>query len=321
MKRLLSLLLLLIIQYQNLSGTAWHEPWQEEIIKEADSFVKGRIIDLNENEVKVEILEIFGGEHGFNELLITNFYLLDLCSKSAGHGPNFEYLDKDDLAYFFLKKNDENNYSIPTPTSGYAKIEEGEVYASYRHSYHQALISTKIYEESMLAIWNYYHGQDFDEEITLKYLEEQLSKEPAGLEENELMLFFKQHVALELIYHLRLDFEVDKIIPFLDSENFHAQVSAIRALKSSKDSKSVDLYLEVLKKTEIENFCKTLAIEALSIHNWQNHRKQLKKIRKKLSDEQTGFGGSIMDPRICTKMDSPKEAIDKLLGKKKKKRS
>ena len=169
----------------------------------------------------------------------------------------------------------------------------------------------------MQAIWNYYHDLDYQREPILRFLRDQLSLAPAGLEESELTLFFKQHVALELIYHLRLDHEIDQIIPFLSSENFHAQVSAVRALASSKEAKSLELLIDLLKDSSTGDFCKTLAIETIQKKEWRQFRKQLQKIGRKLSDESTGFGGNLMDPRVCTTIDSPKQAIYKLLGKKK----
>lgn len=306
-----------LLCHADLSATSWNEPWQEEIIREAQFFIKGQIIEHQTEQVKVQILTSFGPQTISGELDITNFYLLDLCSRSAGHGPNFEFLAEGDVAYFFLKKSEKGSYELPTPSSGFDKIEGDNVYATYRHSYHQALVTTAIYEETMQAIWNYYHNQDYNQEPILRFLRDQLSIAPAGLEESELTLFFKQHVALELIYHLRLDYEIDQIIPFLSSENFHAQISAVRALASSKSPQSLELLIELLKDSSTEDFCKTLAIEAIQKQEWKKHRKQLKRISRKLSNESTGFGGNLMDPRICTTMDPPKQAIYKLLGKKK----
>jgi len=34
-----------------------------------------------------------------------------------------------------------------------------------------------------------------------------------------------------------------------------------------------------------------------------------------MSDEESGFGGNLMDPRVCTRFPSPKQAINELKNK------
>ncbi len=51
--------------------------------------------------------------------------------------------------------------------------------------------------------------------IFIPFVEKYLSIKPAGLNAEEMQLFFNQHVALECIYHLNLTGFEKNIIPFL----------------------------------------------------------------------------------------------------------
>src|SRR5688572_22272508 len=132
-------------------ATTWDEPWQEEVIKEADYFVLATIKSYDETSVTIEIIRSLGGKELKGILKITNFYLLHLCSRSGGHGPEFHFKGVE-KSYFFIKKNEKGEYCIATPTAGFANLNSGNVSAAYRHSYHQALVPVDIYEKTMTAI-------------------------------------------------------------------------------------------------------------------------------------------------------------------------
>ena len=60
---------------------------------------------------------------------------------------------------------------------------------------------------------------------------------------------------------------------------------------------------------------KKLAIQALAkVGNKRQKQKVMKRVEE-LSEEETGFGGNIMDPRVCTTVPNPKRAALKYLAK------
>ncbi|MEY3445024.1 MAG: hypothetical protein RLZZ519_3305, partial [Bacteroidota bacterium] len=99
----------------------------DAVIREADYFVLAEVISVDEHKgAKIHIRQQFGGKALPETLKITNFYLLDLMSTSAGHGPEF-HLPEGGECYFFLKKNKKGEYCLPTPTTGFAYRDSGEV--------------------------------------------------------------------------------------------------------------------------------------------------------------------------------------------------
>ena len=149
------LLILICISVSNLFATTWDEPWKDRVVKEADYFVYAKIKSCNEQKgITIQIIKTLGGPELKGTIRITDFYLLDLCSTSGGHGPEF-HTGTIKEAYFFIKK-DKEKYCIATPSTGYDYVENENVYAIYRHSYHTALVPVEIYEKTVTAIFNSY---------------------------------------------------------------------------------------------------------------------------------------------------------------------
>ncbi|MGL5888998.1 MAG: hypothetical protein ACRC3B_03895, partial [Bacteroidia bacterium] len=223
------------------NATSWDEPWQDSVICKADFFVLAEIGHVNRHKgVKLKILKTLAGNELKGTIKVDNFYLLDLCSYSAGHGPEF-YFPKG-RSYFFLKKNSGNTYSIATPSAGFDYVEENKVFATYRISQHRSIVPVDVYEKTMTALFNHYHSKAFDLNYVHNFITTQLSKKPAGYNKDEISEFFLQHAALECIYHLKLPGYYERILPFLnDTSNYHIQISAARALAScnTDDCKNV----------------------------------------------------------------------------------
>src|SRR5688572_11864056 len=210
-------------------ATTWNEPWQEKVIKEADYFVFAKIRSFDEEKgVVIDVIKTLGGQELTGKIKITDFYLLNLTSRSGGHGPEFNFKGIKE-SYFFIKKNKKGKYCIATPSTGFDYLRDGKVYATYRHSYHQALVPIDVYESTMTAIFNNYKNKPYKKPIIDEYVNKYLSLKPAGFGKTEIDTFFAQHVALECVYHLRLNGYYSNILPFLaDTSNFHNQVSAAR---------------------------------------------------------------------------------------------
>lgn len=295
-------------------ATTWDEPWQDKVIKHADYFVFAKIKSNDEKKgVTIEIIKSLGGQELKGKIKITDFYLLNLCSSSGGYGTEFQF-DGINECYFFIKKNDKGKYCIATPTAGFDYLKDGKVYATYRHSYHQALVPVDIYEKTMTAIFNNYHNQPYDKQFITEYVNKYISLKPAGFGDNEINTFFSQHVALECAYHLRLTDFYPKLLPFLaNTSNFHNQVSAARALVSYNTTECKQELLKVISDTTRSHFVQVICVWTLSGFKPTELKEQLKKVNEKASNENNGFGGDIMDPRVCTHFPDVKNALEKLI--------
>jgi hypothetical protein len=294
----------------------WDEPWAKQVIKEAGSFVLAKIISNDpEKGINIQIIKTLGGDAITGSVLINNFYLLDICSSSGGHGPEFHTVAVDSC-YFFIKKNEKGQYCIATPTTGFDYVYESKVVATYRHSYHQASVPVTVYEKTMTAIFNRYHGLPFDSDYVSKLVNEYLSKKPAGFGEDEINTFFLQHVALECVYHLGLNINETLVLPFLNDKNsFHNQVSAARAMSAFNTDTNKQELLKAIADTTKRNFVRVMCVWSLrDLAAAKELKPQLESLEKNASDETDGFGGNIMDSRVCTRVPSLKDAINELIN-------
>jgi len=304
MKKILLLLFSLITI--NIYSTTWDEPWQKEIIEQSEFFILGEVLNASDTLVNVKITKSIGKELK-GEIKIDGFFMLNLCSVSGGHGPKF-FFEKGEKGYFFLKKGNNGNYQIPTPTSGFDRISDSGVHATFRHTYHQASIKQNIYENTYKIIWNKYHDLEYDLTDLNNFINEYLSKTPAGFEEDEIQIFFNQHLALESLFLLGIEKEFNLLEKFAIDDNFHSRISAIRAMQYVNNKEVLDFLIKYIKDEKRDNFTKVIAIWVLKAKGDENSIEEIFKIKDSLSSEDTGFGGNIMDPRVCTRFPSPKLA-------------
>ena len=307
----LFLILTLTVQTKVLAET-WNEPWQKEIIKKADYFVLAKVLsNVDSIGAEIEIIKYFGNQKLTGKILINGFSLLQMTS-SSGQGVHLDF-EKDQFFYFLLTKREDGNYAIPTPTSGFAILDDDKnVFATYRHSYHQALISQETYEKTYIEIWNYYKTSEFNKENILPLINEYIDKEPAGFNENEISTFFLQHATLETAYLLDISIDLERLKKFVESDNFHSRVSALQLLSNSDNKKTKEYLFDFVNNKQNENFEKVIAIWSLNKIGDKKYKEKLIEIAEYQSDEETGFGGNIMDPRVGTHFPSPKQAIEQL---------
>jgi len=306
MKSILTICLLVCLATAN--ATTWDEPWQDKIVKQAQSFILTKVLSTDTKKgLTVKLLKQIQGTAVADTIYINGFSLLRLCSISGGEGPEFHFSGVDSC-YFFVSKND-SGYSIATPTSGFAVVSGGVVSATFRHSYHQAALAVDVYEKTMTAVFNHYHNLPYDEAYINKFIDDQLSKNVAGFEENEILTFFNQHAALELVYHLGLTGRYSQLLPFLHSNNFHAQVSAARALIWYNTADTHKELMAVITDTTARDFLKVIAIWTLKDQQAKDVKEQVSKLQSTASENGDGFGGNIMDPRVCTHLPSVKNAM------------
>lgn len=310
-KNLFIILFTIIIQ-TNVSAETWNEPWQKEIIKKADYFVLAKVLSSADSiGTEMEIIKYFGSQKLSGKILINGFSLLNMTS-SSGHGVHLDF-EKGQLIYFLLTKRKDGNFAIPTPTSGFAVVdEEKNVYATYRHSYHQTLVSQDIYEKTYSEIWKYLKTGVYDRKVILPFINEYIDKKPAGFDENEISIFFLQHVALETAYLLDITIELERLKKFIESTNFHSRVSALQLLSNSNTKLTKEYLFLYIKDKKNENFEKVIAIWSLNKIGGNEYKEKMLSVIENVSDEETGFGGNIMDPRIGTYFPTPKSAIERL---------
>jgi hypothetical protein len=187
-KWLLILLLLFSFNYSSYA-TTWDEPWAEEVIKQASSFVFAKVIYNDETRgIKIQVIRTLGGRVLNDSLKISNFYDLNICS-SSGHRAEFYLPAGADSCYFFIKKNSKGEYCIATPTAGVDYLSKGKVVAIFRHSYHAAQVPIIVYEKMMTAVFNNYHGEPYDREYVNTYVNTRINGKPAGFADDEINTF------------------------------------------------------------------------------------------------------------------------------------
>lgn len=318
MRSLLTILLLFLSATVTARATTWDEPWHENVLKNTDSFVKVRVVENQGPRAKAEVVKFIAGIQTPQQLELAGFSMLRLMSTSSGdHGPQLS-LKPGQVYYLLVKKEEKTNaYQIPTPTSGWAQVVEGDVYATYRHSYHQAVVPEDVYEKTMHAIFNGTKGKPYDTEYVSAFLKEQLTQSVANWKgENDPVLrkkFFLQHVALEAFYHLGKGAELSQLVPFMGGDSYHVQISACRAVSRSDSKESGELLMKFIEGKG-EGFAKVMCVWGLKRQNARELIPRLEAFLKTGTDQETGFGGSIMDPRVGTLFpDSVKWSIRQLL--------
>ena len=309
------LAILTLFSFTITRATTWDEPWAEAVIKQADYFVLAKVKSQDRKSVTIEIIKCLAGETLNGEIKLTDFCMVTLCSYSGGEGAEF-HVNGVDTSYFFITKNKKGEYCLPTPTTGFDYIDGGEVIATYRHSYHKCSVPIPIYEKTMTAIFNNYHHKAYDKQFITDYITKYLSIKPAGFNKDEINTFFAQHIALESVYHLRLSGFYDQIIPFLkDTANFHNELSAARALISYNTKECKQELMKVIADTTKTGFIRVECIWSLTAFDPKELKNELMKSAEHATTEESGFGGNIMDPRVCTTIPTVKDALQTLIKK------
>lgn len=312
MRLLLFTLIACFIFSTAAQATTWDEPWHEDVMRNSDSFVKVKITENIGPRFKADVLQFLGGIKTPEKIELEGFSLLRVMSTSS-HSHELRLPFKVGRIYYvFVRKSEKTNaYQIATPTSGWAKIEGANVHATYRHSYHQALVPPEIYEKTMQSIFKGIKGQPYDEDFLNRYIKEQLTQPVALLNDDPATMskFFLQHVALESFYHLGKGADLSLLVPFVNSGSYHVEISAVRAVGMINSKQSKEVLMKFIEGKGA-GFAKVMAVWGLQRLNAREMIPRLETFLKTGVDNETGFGGSIMDPRIATIFpDSVKEAI------------
>jgi len=278
-------------------ASTYDEPWQDQVIREADSLVKIRI-EANEGGkiVRFELLDQLAGEP------VPQAGVIDDFDRVSIRNPHWEFHHQpDDVGYALLRKTEDGDWSLPTPSTGWAALEDGQVAATYRHSYHMALVPDPVYRSTTTALFKHLHGQPWDEQAMGAFIDKWLAEppqSPSGEEQGET--FFHQHVALECFHHLGSDTELTRLEPFLALDDFHVRVSAVRALSRIDNPATRQRLLAILADEAWPGFPRVMAAWGLERLDARELLPRLQELIPTMAEVETGFGGNIMDPRIGT---------------------
>ncbi|MNH38997.1 hypothetical protein D3C79_1001090 [compost metagenome] len=71
--------------------------------------------------------------------------------------------------------------------------------------------------------------------------------------------------------------------------------------------------IKAIGDTTKRNFVRVMCVSSLSEFKPKELKAQLQEFEKSASDESDGFGGNIMDPRVCTHVPTLKKALKELI--------
>jgi hypothetical protein len=283
--------------------TTWDEPWHEDVVRNADSFVKLQVLTNDAGKkVTAKVIDRMAGGPVPDLLIIDDYSMLVLRSQSSDSDETHLPLRKDQLYYVFLAKAKQGeNFAIATPTAGWAAVQDGKVTATYRHSYHKALVPEALYRETQKAIFLSLHGSKHDDAAMQKTMRTWLQQKPGKLSDDSAASqdFFCQHVALECFYYFGNKEDLPLLEPFLKEDSMNAQISAVRAL-SRIDTEAARARLFAFLTGDGTNFAKVMAVWGLRRLGAREYLDKLVAFLPKAPEKETGFGGSIMDPRVGT---------------------
>jgi MYXO-CTERM domain-containing protein len=287
-------------------ATTWDEPWHDDVVRGAGSFVKAELTSVAPDGSRAEahLLAQVAGQPVPERFALGGFYGLRLTSLASDEPPAI-HLRAGATYYFFLKREPAGTFSTATPTSGMAPLDGQDVIATYRHSYHRAIVPEALYVASQTVIFHALHGEPWDVAAARGWYTAYLSRPPAaaGGEKSD-PLFFQQHVALETWFHTGAA-GVDParalptLEPFLAMGSAHVQISAVRAL-GVVGAPAVDERLMKFIEGDGDGFAKVMAAWALQRRKAVAMLPRLRAYAASGADAEVGFGGNIMDPRVGT---------------------
>lgn len=309
--------LLVALGFVKASATTWDEPWQKAVVSEADAFVRVKLTEVTPDRVGFTVMKQLAGKKVAENAALTGFHQIKFGSMSVKEDV-FQFETQAEQ-YLLIKPTEKpGEYTIATPTSGFAPSLHGMTKATYRHSYHQAFVSDEVYEMSMIVLFDVLHGQKPDLTAAKKFIDEQLALAPAdipkSMKSEEFARFCNQHVALELLYYLGGG-TLTQLEPFLRHKNPHGQISAVRALGRLPQEQSKKQLVDFIASEDRDGFAKVMAVWALREMGAKDQAPKLEELLKTTKDDEAGFGGNIMDPRVATKFpESVHASIRELLA-------
>lgn len=310
-------LLVALVCHLNAQATTWDEPWHTEVVSGATSLGLYEIVNSQPHTVTLKQLKHIAGDDTGATVQLQSFYALRLTSLSSGDTPEFR-LQQGGRAYFYLKRVD-TGWAIATPTSGYAPLDaNGKVVATYRFSAHRAVIDTQLYEATQRCIFQKLHGVDHCDPTITTFIATELAKPASGTGAGEtpegLQEFFRQHAALETAGFIGAPLPSDLLERFLTKPDVHVQISALRALAGSSRSDKADRLIRFVEDNNATMPARVVAVLLLKEIGAHQIKERLQAYASQASEEQTGLGIALMDPRIGTQFPSSLKQAVRVVG-------
>jgi len=281
-----SLLCILSLATLEAQASTWLEPFDADVIAKADTFVVGKLDDQDATRLRVE--RVLAGADPGKEVVVAAFGE----DQQAGA-----------RVYAWLDREKDGKWTVPTPTAAVDSFyDDNLVLGSFRISCAGGLYQPDFYERAHTAWFALLHGDNSTRGDLESLVREELARAPEYFggegDPADAIAFFRQQAALEILASdAALGPAVD-LKPFLAAKDFHAQISAVRALAARDDS--TNALIEVLgdKRTqEVPAMVTARLLRGRELDAAQ--RKELKKLARSASEENVWLcGGSIMDPRI-----------------------
>jgi len=308
--RFVAALFLMAIFANRCLATTWDEPWHREVVSKATSFGLYEVEKSDSESVTLRRLKHIAGDETSPVIQVKSFYALRLSSVS-GEGPVLR-LPTGTKAYFHLKPED-GAWAIATPTAGFAPLrQDGKVYATYRISMHQALLDPGMYEDTQRCIFQVLHGSSGCDPQISTMIKNELAKPVGGIvaaDKPEMReIFFGQHAALETAALISYPLNAGTLERFLDKKDVHVQMSALRALAVSGSADTAERLMRFVEDDKRELAARILAVKLLEQIGVGKMRPRLLAYSTKASEEESGLGINLMDPRIGTNFPSTLKA-------------
>ena len=306
-------LLVALVCHCNAQATTWDEPWHKEVVSGATSLGFYEIVSSQPHKVTLKQLKHIAGDDTGATAQLQSFYALRLTSLSSGDKPEFR-LPQGRRAYFYLKRVD-TGWAMATPTSGYALLDaNGKVAATYRFSAHQAWIDPQLYETTQRCIFQKLHGAEHCDPTITTFIATELAKPASGIGPGETpegqQEFFRQHAALETAGLIGTTLPEDLLERFLTKSDVHVQISALRALAGSSRSDKADRLIRFVEDNNATMPARVVAVLLLKEVGAHQMKARMQAYASHASEEETGLGIALMDPRIGTWFPSSlKEAV------------
>jgi hypothetical protein len=295
--------LILLFISGGVGASTWDEPWHEEVLRQADTLGLYEVTAIDADRIELRRLKTLAGAQTPDRVQVDGLYLLPDAHRHHNHGQDerLAWLQKGERAYLLLKRVGKG-WQLPTPSAGSAGfMEDGRVAATYRASFHQAIQAADAYERVQSCLFLALHDGECDVAALSQDLDKPLREEPAGLGGEGTERFFRQHVALESAALLGRSIPLATLEPFLMLDDYHVQLSAVRALAANTEPGRNARLLEFVQDDSRQIAARVMAVRmAADLEDTELHS-ALKAYGPKAPQDEAGLAMSIMDPRVGTR--------------------
>lgn len=308
-------LILMFLSAGGVGASTWDEPWHEQVLKQADTLGLYEVAAIDADRIELRRIKTLAGVQTPDRVQVDGLYLMPDAHRHHDHGQDerLAWLQKGERAYLLLKRVGKS-WQLPTPSAGSAGfMEDGRVAATYRASFHQAIQAADAYERVQSCLFLVLHDGECNVAALSQDLDAPLREEPAGLGGEGTERFFRQHVALESAALLGRSIPLATLEPFLMLDDYHVQLSAVRALAVNAEPGRNARLLEFVQDDSREMAARVMAVRIVADLADPELLSALRAYAPKAPQDKAGLAMSIMDPRVGTRFPPTlKDAISEL---------